>query len=350
MGKTMVVTCTVLAEPAANLKPTTDAQFTKWLAAVRTVPTAGAAADESDDENDASRFADESEPTLTFGLTLIVVNNTLVQQWADELHKFAPSLVVHKFYGSGANKEAALRGLRTADVLLTTPHMLGYVSGLPKRMLRHMRVHRLVVDECHLMATPGGRQVRSRLLLVRTSRTWLVSGTPFSTSLDQLEAQSALLGCHSFASGNGYSNGSSDLKLLGLGQGFATHDRPEYLSNDAVVDWLRKRMIRHTKRMRIGGDVALALPDADCRTVWLDMTPDERLLYGSFDRASHPTATPPAPPPPSCPTATPPAPPPRAHPPSRRGPLFHFPASPPAHRQSIGGTRQVSTSALRATR
>ena len=32
--------------------------------------------------------------------------------------------------------------------------------------------------------------------------------------------------------------------------------------------------------MRIGGEVALALPVADCQTVWLTMSADERLLYG----------------------------------------------------------------------
>ena len=35
--------------------------------------------------------------------------------------------------------------------------------------------------------------------------------------------------------------------------------------------------------MRIGGEVALALPDADCETVWLEMTADERLLYGMHE-------------------------------------------------------------------
>jgi hypothetical protein len=31
-------------------------------------------------------------------------------------------------------------------------------------------------------------------------------------------------------------------------------------------------MIRHTKGMRIGGEIALALPDCDCQTVLLDMS------------------------------------------------------------------------------
>ena len=38
-------------------------------------------------------------------------------------------------------------------------------------------------------------------------------------------------------------------------------------------------MIRHTKSQRIHGEVALALPDCDCRTVLLDMSADEKLLY-----------------------------------------------------------------------
>jgi len=38
-------------------------------------------------------------------------------------------------------------------------------------------------------------------------------------------------------------------------------------------------MIRHTKAQRIGGQVALALPDAACETIWIDMDPHERRIY-----------------------------------------------------------------------
>ena len=48
------------------------------------------------------------------------------------------------------------------------------------------------------------------------------------------------------------------------------------MPNEMLVERLRKVMIRHTKRQRIGGDVALALPDADCKTLWLEMSEDER--------------------------------------------------------------------------
>ena len=162
----------------------------------------------SSSSNTTSSSSSEPEPVLEFGLTMVVVNNTLVQQWHDEISKFAPNLTVHKFYATAANKEAALRNLRQCDILLTTPHMLAYAKGLPRRMLRKMKVHRLIVDEAHLMADRGGKGVADRLRSIQTSRTWLVSGTPFSTSLDQLEAQSALLGCRP--------HGGGDLKLLGL--------------------------------------------------------------------------------------------------------------------------------------
>ena len=93
---------------------------------------------------------------------------------------------------------------------------------------------------------------------VRAPRIWLVSGTPFSTTLSQLGNQA---------------------DLLGMGPSLHAISR-SWITNEALVDWLRQRMIRHTKNMRIGGEVALALPDADCRTRWLVMSEDERLLYG----------------------------------------------------------------------
>ena len=57
--------------------------------------------------------------------------------------------------------------------------------------------------------------------------------------------------------------------------------RPSYrgpaVDNDEVVDRLKKIMIRHTKSQRIGGQVALSLPETDHATVWLDMSDDEAL-------------------------------------------------------------------------
>ena len=128
--------------------------------------------------------------TLSFGLTLIVVNNTLVQQWADEIKKFAPGLRVRMFFGSSALKRQAMLGLRECDVLLTTPHMIGNAHhGWGATLLGAMQVHRVVVDEAHLLATASMGSKLLALRQLRTQHMWLVSGTPFSTSLSQLNKQ-----------------------------------------------------------------------------------------------------------------------------------------------------------------
>ena len=86
MGKTAVVTALVLARPSTT-KPRDDAM------------------------------------QLRLKATLVVCNNTLVQQWEDEVKKFAPNLRVETFYSNGSagaakRKESALRNLKDTDVLI----------------------------------------------------------------------------------------------------------------------------------------------------------------------------------------------------------------------------------------
>ena len=54
---------------------------------------------------------------------------------------------------------------------------------------------------------------------------------------------------------------------------------PRALQEQAFVEKLRKLMIRHTKSQQIHGRAALALPELDAETVWLDMTPLEQRAY-----------------------------------------------------------------------
>lgn len=57
-----------------------------------------------------------------------------------------------------------------------------------------------------------------------------------------------------------------------------THRPRKALTNKQVVERLTKAMIRHTKNQVIGGEAALALPDADTTVEWLEMTDDERIM------------------------------------------------------------------------
>ena len=265
MGKTAVVAALILANPA-TLKPVPDERFAKLL-------------------------SDDGEQTK-LKLTIIVVNNTIVQQWADELKRFAPSLRVLMFYGDGKKKTAGLAQLRDVDVLLTTPHM-----ALPPYFLANVRAHRLVVDEAHLLGDPNSTttQKLNYLSQYQTSLMWLVTATPISTDLRQLTNQAHLLG-----------QWEHGLKLKEISNGIISIPWPPKLGdsnypiwktftdmgrdpesiaprrqvqNEELVERLRKLIIRHTKSQRIGGEVALALPETECSTVWLDMSDDERVMY-----------------------------------------------------------------------
>ena len=199
-------------------------------------------------------------------------------RWADELKKFAPGLVVHTYYASSKNKSKAIEALRDADVLITTPHM-----NIGEAFLARVRLHRLVLDEAHLL-NPGSTtaQKLGSLMRYQAKYAWCVTGTPFSTSLRQLLPQAKLLGQDEAGiCVNDFVNGRKRAGWVPPSSGsvWKNHWPRDTVKNDEVTALLRKAMIRHTKAMRIGGAVALALPDADVQTLWLDMSDDERRLY-----------------------------------------------------------------------
>ena len=246
MGKTLVVTSLVLAH-RSRAKRIADGPFKSFLMLGGWGGGSKEAQQAAESAADLQASQGLAPPPLAFRCTVVVVNNTLVQQWADEIKKFAPGLSVRMFFGSTALKRQAMQGLRECDVLLTTPHMIGNSHhGWGYALLGAMTVHRVVVDEAHLLATASMGSKLLSLQQMRTQNLWLVSGTPFSTSLSQLGKQAALLGLRDDYQQN------------------VDHPRK---SNEEVVAWLRQHMIRHTKAMRIGGEVALALPEADCQTV-----------------------------------------------------------------------------------
>ena len=217
----------------------------------------------------AMRGDGSGEPISNYGLTLVITNHTLVQQWADELAKFAPGLKILTHFGlSGKKRDQAFEKLRDYDVLLTTPHIT-----MPPAVVANVRFHRMVVDEAHLLevsgvGTMGGKA--DTLMKYNTKNLWLVTGTPFSTGLRQLQTQSQLLG-HWL---HGLKMSELDKKTSSCG-----YYGPLKVDNPEVVERLKKLMIKHSKSQRIGGEVALALPATEAETVWLDMSPDELVIY-----------------------------------------------------------------------
>ena len=117
----------------------------------------------------------------------------------------------------------------------------------------YIPIHRLVVDEIHVMPGAGSCTQLKILCGYSPSFVWLLTGTPISKSMDDLKGGAWLLG-----------HWKHGLKLEG-------HE-----PNRRTSDLLKQLMIRHTMEQRLGsGDKALALPDATTETVWLDMSADE---------------------------------------------------------------------------
>ena len=172
--------------------------------------------------------------------TLILTPNSLLGQWADELAKFAPSLNVVKFHGS--SKARAAKQLHEADVILSTPGMLVCPAGTAS-------FHRLIIDESHL----GMGNAR----YYRAGHVWCMTGTPMTSTVHELFGANGRIG--------------SPPVIKGVYGGT--------LVDAELAQALRRVLIRHTKSQRIGGEVALSLPEADTATVWLDMSPHEKQLY-----------------------------------------------------------------------
>jgi SNF2 family DNA or RNA helicase len=208
--------------------------------------------------------------TLRLKTTLVLTNVSLVGQWEDEIKKFAPGLVVARFYGSDKLSPKKLADWRDVDVLVSTfttkfkaPNVFGDL------LVDSLRFHRIVVDEIHLtFQSADFRQLKA-------DRKWAVTGTPMTTAVDHLSRSASFLGVH----------GQIGDQMHAYRRAFETPGadrapaRKKQDAFDGLVAALKLRMIRHTKAMRLGGAVALALPDELAATVALDFSDRERAAY-----------------------------------------------------------------------
>jgi SNF2 family DNA or RNA helicase len=194
------------------------------------------------------RTAAESRkmPLPVWPVTYILTPMTLLGQWSDEIRKFAPKLKVAVIHSSGKAHPA---DIAAADVILCTPQ--SNHGPMQRRPL-----HRLIIDESHTIKL--GTSIQRQVMDIWAHNVWLLTGTPVSTSVADLHAGAQILG-----------QATSGVRLF----------EPYPSANAAFLTKLKKLCIRHTKTMRIGGEVALALPDSDVSTVWLTMSPLERRLY-----------------------------------------------------------------------
>ncbi|KAK3237290.1 hypothetical protein CYMTET_52620 [Cymbomonas tetramitiformis] len=265
--------------------------------------------------------------------TLVMVPVSLLGQWKDELKKFAPALNVKTYHGSNQAELNLLQrldlDLRDVDVLLVSTK-----CTLPPLIYRHVRFHRVIVDESH-------SGMPTNVFYLKVAHRWLCTATPFTSSLRELDDgirflqnthprtewaalhksicnmnvevdslnrsladshhqlyRTGVLSCHEINQLRRFVNPTTG-NQIGRAQ-FSFHNWPEEKARlpgyvDTLLPGLRERraevvtclqavMIRHTKAQQIGGDVALTLPPLELDTEFIPMTADEERSYAQVVR------------------------------------------------------------------
>jgi hypothetical protein len=134
---------------------------------------------------------------VTLPVTVVLTTNALLGQWQDELAKFAPSLRVRWYYGT--TKPKIYADLMNTDVVLSTHGTTMFTDG-GHHMGRYIRVHRIIIDECHgrdaiAHATSSLRERATGSESMGGFRfAWGVTGTPLSSSVKDLYQMADLIG------------------------------------------------------------------------------------------------------------------------------------------------------------
>ena len=123
------------------------------------------------------------------------------------------------------------------------------------------RFHRIICDEAH----------QKQPKYANAALRWAVTGTPITKAFSDIGNIMNWLG-HLDAG-------------LGVAYTLKTANKSNY-SFDHLLGALKQILMRHTKSQRIVGEAALALPELDAATIWVDMTAIERLSYNSA-KSSH---------------------------------------------------------------
>ena len=204
---------------------------------------------------------------LPLKATMILTNVSLLGQWEDEFKRFAPQLVVRRHFGQKRWTTAELGDWRGVDVILSSMQQ-SFESA--NDLFAKVVFHRVVLDESAMMFN------NPSFLKIRAARRWSATGTPCAMSVMPLLKQGRFLGLAQSLEAPlaAYHNA---IEHETKRRSATPHQKAAAFVQ--LKQLLRRCMIRHTKAQRIGGAVALALPDELCSTVYLDMTAAERREY-----------------------------------------------------------------------
>ncbi|XP_061387280.1 SWI/SNF-related matrix-associated actin-dependent regulator of chromatin subfamily A containing DEAD/H box 1 homolog [Musca vetustissima] len=129
------------------------------------------------------------ENNLSKAAHLIVVPSSTLDNWASEIARWCPSLVVEKYHGSQEERRRmrirfAKEGFTGFDILLTTYHI---VSSTPeeRKMFRVSKLHYVIFDEAHMLKNMTTQRY-ANLITINAEMRILLTGTPLQNNLLEL--------------------------------------------------------------------------------------------------------------------------------------------------------------------
>lgn len=114
-------------------------------------------------------------------LTLIVCPASLVYNWENEIHTFAPALTVQTVAGNAAEREAVLAAADSYDVLVTSYDLLK--RDLP--LYQDVQFRFQVIDEAQYIKNPATLSAKA-VRMIQAQTRFALTGTPIENRLGEL--------------------------------------------------------------------------------------------------------------------------------------------------------------------
>ena len=198
------------------------------------------------------------------GPALVVVPTSLVDNWQAEARRFAPTLQLHVYAGSGTERKRLLDGADAFDVIICT-------YGLLQNDIEHFtarRYHTLVIDEAQAIrnaATKRAQAVRAMDADFRVA----ITGTPIQNNLMDLHSLFSFL----------------NPGLLGSASQFReTHALPIERDQDPAARARLMRLLAPFVLRRTKTEVLDDLPSRTEIVRSVTLEPDEAVFYEALRR------------------------------------------------------------------
>lgn len=197
-------------------------------------------------------------------------NDVMRRRWAKELERHVPMLAQ-----IGASYDRIKQGdvdrLRAGRIQITTHHTL--IKGHREGKLR-AACDLMIIDEAHRAKGDGSAFNEAlRMLGHQANRKLILTATPFSIRISELEQLLAFVGASELDAVRHYANEMKRLYTLGDGHDVATESNRLVAAAKAAIDMLQPYLIRH------GID---------------DLSPAERKHFGTINATPWSITTPPA--------------------------------------------------------